>query len=425
MNRMERRRQIKGMRHDQKHQELIKTAVKHLSAGRPDRAKQLLTRAVKQAPDDATSIHFLGVANYQSGDYVAAKEELIKAIEIAPEYAEAQNSLGNIYLVERNYNLAINCYNKSISLQPSYANAHTNLGEALIGNGDLEDAEISFRRAIEIDEQALEPCYRLATTLLGLGKACDALVEAERCLAINQWCQNALAAKVMALQLLDRQGEADVLQDFRRLVYSPRVECPIGYESDGDFNYALSEAVKVCPTLNWQPLNRVTQNGAVTDNMLLKPDRAIQEFEKALRVSIDQWIKSLEPKIDHPFLNRIPSNYKLKFIASILKAGGWHPPHLHEGAWLSGVYYVNSPLINYEAVDEQVSVLNPESDQDGWLEFGRPDYILPADFNPKTTSLPPIVGIARCFPSYFFHGTIPFSVSGERIGIAFDVYPVD
>jgi hypothetical protein len=59
----------------------------------------------------------------------------------------------------------------------------------------------------------------------------------------------------------------------------------------------------------------------------------------------------------------------------------------------------------------------------GWLEFGRPDCALADDAKLELTAQQPHAGLALLFPSYFFHGTIPFEGSEERIGIAFDVYP--
>jgi len=123
---------------------------------------------------------------------------------------------------------------------------------------------------------------------------------------------------------------------------------------------------------------------------------------------------TLQADAGHPFLARIPRRYRLTFIASILKSDGWHPAHIHESAWLSGVYYVRVPDA-VRRVDEA---------HEGWLEFGRPDFALPEDFKPVTKILQPAEGAARFFPSYFYHGTIPFAGDGERIGIAFDAYPI-
>ncbi len=79
------------------------------------------------------------------------------------------------------------------------------------------------------------------------------------------------------------------------------------------------------------------------------------------------------------------------------------------------MYYVTVPKV----------VKGNDSARAGWLEFGRPDYPLPPDFEPALTVRQPRPGLALFFPSYFFHGTIPFEGNEERVGIAFDAYPED
>ena len=64
------------------------------------------------------------------------------------------------------------------------------------------------------------------------------------------------------------------------------------------------------------------------------------------------------------------------------------------------------------------------SDYPGWLEFGSCGIETEVKHS-GTTVRQPKSGMALMFPSYFFHGTIPFEGDGERIGIAFDVYAKD
>ena len=67
------------------------------------------------------------------------------------------------------------------------------------------------------------------------------------------------------------------------------------------------------------------------------------------------------------------------------------------------------------------------AERSGWIEFGRPDCATADSAKgggaPETAAFRPVAGAAFFFPSYFFHGTIPFAGSEERIGIAFDAYP--
>ena len=70
-------------------------------------------------------------------------------------------------------------------------------------------------------------------------------------------------------------------------------------------------------------------------------------------------------------------------------------------------------------------VRDTDQEHAGWIEFGRPDCPMPPAFEPEVTAVKPEAGMAVFFPSYFFHGTIPFRSAEERVGIAFDAYPVN
>ena len=203
------------------------------------------------------------------------------------------------------------------------------------------------------------------------------------------------------------------LYDFDRFVTRVSLAPPPGSGDIEAFNAALATAVREAPSLVWEPPNRVTRNGAVTQDLLAAPSPPIRNLERALRTAIDEYRETLTAEPESPFLARIPRRYRLTLIASILKAGGRHPPHIHESAWLSGVYYVSVP-----------AQIGPGSEgHGGWLEFGRPDHDLPEGSTFRRVSHPPRAGTALLFPSYVFHGTLPFDGPGERIGIAFDAYP--
>jgi hypothetical protein len=92
-----------------------------------------------------------------------------------------------------------------------------------------------------------------------------------------------------------------------------------------------------------------------------------------------------------------------------LQPGGFHLNHVHPAGWLSSAYYLELPRA---AVDRE-----------GWLAFGEPGRALPgmeADHFVK-----PEPGLLVLFPSYLWHGTVPFSEGGRRLTAAFDVLPAN
>jgi uncharacterized protein (TIGR02466 family) len=95
----------------------------------------------------------------------------------------------------------------------------------------------------------------------------------------------------------------------------------------------------------------------------------------------------------------------------VLGSQGYQEPHMHDGAWISGVYYVSLPT----------DVGKSEDGQAGWLEFGRCNDIFRLQRPPRLHAVRPEEGLLVLFPSFFWHGTVPFESAAPRISIAFDV----
>ena len=385
-----------------------------MKEGRPQRADQLLSKLLAgDGAADPSVLHYAGVARYRCSRFDEAAALLRQATEAAPTYAEAHNSLGILLLETGQTAEAQTVLERAVALRPDYANAHTNLGNALSESGMGEEAVAAYRKAIALDPYDLQAHHRLARTHLALGAVDRALAACATALAIDPFCQNALATRALAEQIGCDRDVGVGLYDFDRFVTRVSLEPPPDSGDIETFNEALATAVREAPSLVWEPPNRVTRNGAVTQDMLAAPSPPIRGLERALRAAIDAYRETLTADPESPFLARIPRRYRLTLIASILTAGGRHPPHIHESAWLSGVYYV--------AVPPQIGA--ESEDHGGWLEFGRPDHDLPEGSTFRCVSHPPRAGTALLFPSYIFHGTLPFKGPGERIGIAFDAYP--
>jgi hypothetical protein len=79
--------------------------------------------------------------------------------------------------------------------------------------------------------------------------------------------------------------------------------------------------------------------------------------------------------------------------------------------WISSAYYVSLP----DALEDQAR-------RQGWLKFGESHLELGGDDRPEHF-VKPEVGYLVLFPSYFWHGTVPFESKADRLTIAFDVVP--
>ena len=113
---------------------------------------------------------------------------------------------------------------------------------------------------------------------------------------------------------------------------------------------------------------------------------------------------------NHPWSGRKADKFKLSGCWSVkLKPNGYHVNHLHPEGWISSAFYVSLP-----------EVTKTGDSQEGWIKFGEPRWPVPHCTVEKVVQ--PKEGRLVLFPSYMWHGTIPFS-QGERLTAPFDVVP--
>jgi hypothetical protein len=85
--------------------------------------------------------------------------------------------------------------------------------------------------------------------------------------------------------------------------------------------------------------------------------------------------------------------------------------HVHPLGWISSAYY------------EQVPPEIRDTDaHGGGIKFGEPDIDLGAQGAARRL-IRPAVGRLVLFPSYMWHGTVPFEAGAARTTVAFDVLP--
>jgi len=135
----------------------------------------------------------------------------------------------------------------------------------------------------------------------------------------------------------------------------------------------------------------------------------VQRYLRALEDPIRAYIATMQ-KPNHPWSGRKTDKFRLSGCWSVkLKPSGYHVNHLHPEGWISSAYYVSLP-----------EVTKSGDSQEGWIKFGEPRWPTPHCTVEKVVQ--PKEGRLVLFPSYMWHGTIPFS-QGERLTAPFDVVP--
>lgn len=95
----------------------------------------------------------------------------------------------------------------------------------------------------------------------------------------------------------------------------------------------------------------------------------------------------------------------------LLRANGFHFNHFHGQGWISSACYVDLP--------ESIGTGNGA----GWIKFGEP--VLPATTLGAEYFVKPEPGLLVLFPSWMWHGTVPFTGAAQatRLTVAFDIVP--
>jgi len=223
---------------------------------------------------------------------------------------------------------------------------------------------------------------------------------------------HALAYKAHALDDAGLQAEARYLLNFEEFVKTYSFEPPDRYDSIEAFNAALARHIRSHPTLQGGVMS--TEHGKHTAELLKEPVGPMGVMEQRIQQAIRWYIDGLPDDPDHPAVKWVPGTWKITSWGVVMFDRGHERAHIHPKAWLSGVFYLSLPDVINDATKAH----------EGWLEFGRPTSDLHVQAAPTLRHYQPTYGEMFLFPSYFYHGTIPFRSKQRRICVAFDVEPL-
>jgi tetratricopeptide (TPR) repeat protein len=161
-------------------------------------------------------------------------------------------------------------------------------------------------------------------------------------------------------------------------------------------------------------LDQSVRGGTQTDGPLLsRIDPLVRRLRSAIVSAVESYIARLPaPDSRHPLLAE-RRDRQVRFSGSWsvrLRSGGRHSNHVHPQGWISSALYIALPP--RRAADPGRA---------GWLTLGQPPDNLGVALEPWR-KIEPAAGRLVLFPSWMWHGTVPFA-EGERLTVAFDVRP--
>jgi tetratricopeptide (TPR) repeat protein len=210
------------------------------------------------------------------------------------------------------------------------------------------------------------------------------------------------AVAASAAAMLGREDDLKALCDSSRWFSAAKLSLP------SNFNQRLAtELLALRPSAKTIRIDGLERGGV--------GGPASQDLLGRLRPAVESYIEQRERPPDHPIIAHRPEYAKLAAWAILTEERMHHGWHIHQAGWISGVYYVEVPDIDYSR-DKLAGAI-----EFGPYPFGEDDEKL----RPYRWRVRPEPGLLLLFPSYFGHRTWPTGLAGPRISVAFDVRPID
>ena len=463
--------------------ELLAAHVAALAAlGRAAEAVAQQRARLAAAPDDALAQCALALALQANGQAAAAEHAANRARALRPRDAAPCFALARSLIARRAYAQAEQALRDGLALDPRAAEAHEHLARlvwmrsgdlaastalldaalarcpaehalhatraaVLQGAGDARGAfaclqpltrspqappallvraglaalEVDAAAALALAERALvlvptdSAAQQLrAAALLGSGDAHAALRTLAPLRAAAPDDQYLIALTTTAWRMLGDERYAQWC-DFAQLVLLQKLQTPDGWRDLPSFLADLRASLEKLHDPHGHPLlfQSLRHGTETTDDLSRSADPVI----RALFAAFDAPIRSYLDRLGHgddPLRARNDGTRRYRFNGAWsvrLRANGFHQNHVHPRGWISSACYVQLP-----------ETLSDGSDDAGCLSFGAPG-IPTAMALPAQHRLRPEPGLLALFPSYVWHGTVPFTGNRARLTVAFDVLP--
>ena len=391
---------------------LGRLAVALQEAGSLEEAVNSYREAITLSPHDPLLHYNLGTALKRLHRFDDALEAYSEACRLAPEDAELELCLANFLVETSRFDEAVKRLERVVAARPESLLALSQLSYAHKKLANGQASVDAARRLVDVTGGTLPALMALSSALLTLGDAEGALSVCEQGLARAPASRQLLSDKAIALSALDRKEEAGHLVDFGRLLMVSEIDTPEGFETIDEFNAALLDHIRTHPSLDFSGISLSCHHGATSDELLIEPKGPVGLLENAINQAAAAYVARQANRSDHPWAAYLPhpERFELSAWATLLRSQGYQHGHIHPSAWLSGVYYVHLPSV----------VGADDGDQSGWIEFGRAPFFYACQDQHAILPVKPREGMIALFPSYFYHRTIPFESTEERITVAFD-----
>ena len=387
------------------------------SLGRSDDALLSYRCALALDPLHALALYDIARLRWRLGD-AAFSAELDAAATLAPGSAVAHGIKARLLLRAERYAEAAEAFTHAAALAVTVAGYFDGLGQSLSRLGRHDEALVAYCRAIELAPDQSATHIGHASGLLQAGQVAKAAQVAQEAVRLSPLDQQAWALLGLAWRAGGEPQEA-WLNDYRRYVQVFDLSPPSGWADMLTFNRALAALLEQLHTDAQAPIDQTLRHGSQTmGNIFEQSHPLLQQLKGRIAEAVDRYVAylgSLARDDAHPLLGRSSNHWRFTDSwSSRLRSRGFHTPHVHPHGWISSCYYVALPeAIGADGADSEA----------GWISFGAPDISVPGCDLSAQLAVKPRVGRLVLFPSFMWHGTVPFTGVQPRLTVAFDLMP--
>ena len=384
-----------------------------MGVGDHDRAEKAYVEARRRAPADVRlSSEYANYVWMRRGDLALAQAAMDTCFHAGAPAGEPLLTKAKLFEAAGQPDKAAQLLMAGAAQLPKDLPLVLAAAHAAVEMGLLADAERLAKSAEVMAPRKPGVLNQLAIVYLATGKPALALDKARRGLAIAPGDQSLLGWAATAARLTGDPLYGQ-LYDYDSLVATYDIEAPEGWPSVDAYLADLAATLKRIHVYQQHPAHQSLRGGAQTlQNLTGSREPTIKAFFAAIDAPIRKHMAKLGQGSD-PHRSRNTGDYKVEGAWSVLlRPGGFHKDHFHPQGWLSSAFYVETPET---ALDRE--------DREGWLRFGQP----PIRTQPPTPAdhfVRPKPGRLALFPSYMWHGTVPFTTQESRLTMAFDAAPI-
>ena len=369
--------------------------------------------AIQRNPEDIVSHRNLNTLLWEQ----ELLDEHLKSYREALLRHPASEQLALAYAVALNqqeaYGDAERVLRQGLSHKPDSSDLKSLLAYALEGQDRWEQALQMHADTVATSGSTANHRVSYARALLACRRPEEALLHAEQATRETPFNQRAIAYLGLCWRMLDDERDG-ILNDYGTFIRVYDVPAPERFANAGEFNEQLGDTLNSLHLGKRHPPEQTLRGGTQTHGDLFdRRDPEIEELVDGLSLCIKDYIEQLPRHQEHPLLLRRSERFNFAASWSVrLQRNGYHTMHVHPLGWISSAFYVQVP-----------QDITGSGANGGGIKFGEPDIDLGSHGEARRV-IQPATGRLVLFPSYMWHGTVPFAAHEPRMSVAFDVVPV-